>query len=57
MDVVLLTPAFIREAAGAAFLDQVHPFFVCTSRVSFSHGQIQLLLLNLEWDLAQDQEN
>ena len=42
MDMMLLAPAFIRKAAGTAFLDQIQPFFIGASGISFRH-KIQLL--------------
>ena len=42
MDMMFLAPAFIRKAAGTAFLDQIHPFFIGASGISF-RLKIQLL--------------
>ena len=34
MDVMFLTPAFIRKTTGTAFLDKIQPFFIGTSWIS-----------------------
>ena len=47
MDMMFLTPAFIRKTTGPAFLDQIQPFFICTSWI-FLGIKIQLLVFYLE---------
>ena len=37
MNMMFLAPAFIKKATGPAFLDQIQPFFICTSWISFRH--------------------
>lgn len=37
MNMMLLTPAFVRETAGTAFLDQAEPLFIGTSWISLCH--------------------
>lgn len=49
MDMTFLAPAFIRKTTGPAFLDQIQPFFICTSWISFRHKN-STPVFYLEWD-------
>ena len=41
---MFLASAFIRKTTGPVFLDQIQPFFICTSWIGFLLGiKIQLL--------------
>ena len=56
MDMMFLTPAFIRKTTGPAFLDQIQPFFICTSWIFFRHKN-STSVFYLEWDQHRYQKN
>jgi len=56
MDVMFLTPAFIRKTTGTAFLDKIQPFFIGTSWISFRHKN-STSVFYLEWDQHRYQKN
>ena len=53
---MFLAPAFIRKTTEPAFLDQIQPFFICTSWISFKHKN-STLVFYLERDQHRYQKN